>query len=417
MRTLGQRDDESRLIADMARAAEALGDRGWQAAAVLAAAMNHALLTNYERARLEELEAYAVYGELDDLGAQIACLCLLADVASQSGELDEARSRIVQARELAEAQGNPSMVARAMMSASGAVLMRNEFSQCIELCESAAYIYRSIGDREGEADAFTRAGSAAVRLLRFDDARAYDSAARAIYEAIGKRQGTAVLLINASNVAARLGDLTRACELLEDARKHFEALQDARGKVLCNVNISALRVWNRDAGAKAAAVTAVEQARELGLPVLEAAALANLGAAERSVGEASACIDHITEALAIRRDLSRPADSLNDIADLTLAYVDVGDIAAAQRCADELLAAAQSSTAGAFWPQYCFWAAARAYRAAGKKKRALELLRRARAVVDEVAAAISDLRDRDVYIKSEINREIMDASERQIWPA
>ena len=50
------------------------------------------------------------------------------------------------------------------------------------------------------------------------------------------------------------------------------------------------------------------------------AALANLGNAERSLGELEAAIEHMGAGIALRRPIQDPRDFVDDLADLALTY-------------------------------------------------------------------------------------------------
>ncbi len=66
------------------------------------------------------------------------------------------------------------------------------------------------------------------------------------------------------------------------------------------------------AEAKALASSALQIAREIAYPVFEAAALSNLGNAERALGEPGDAIAHMEAGLAIRRSIQYPRDFADD---------------------------------------------------------------------------------------------------------
>jgi tetratricopeptide (TPR) repeat protein len=168
--------------------------------------------------------------------------------------------------------------------------------------------------------------------------------------------------------------------------------------------------------AQTCARSALELAQKLQHKAFTAQALANLGAVERDMGQLDAALDHMRAGLLLQDTLSRPADQVNDLADMALTYLMKGELEHARRTADQMLAAADESTDAAFWPQALFWTGARVYRACGKKKRTSELLDRARDYAMKVGATLQDLSTREQYDRLPVNQQIFAAYDRAEWP-
>ena len=129
-----------------------------------------------------------------------------------------------------------------------------------------------------------------------------------------------------------------------------------------------MRLFCGDPGeAKVYAAEGLESARAAGHALYEAAALGNLGAAERDLGEFDAAIAHMKEGLATRRRLNRPGDYADDIAHLLAAYLAAGDIDAVRATNDELAESLATSAPAIFLPQFAYWIAARAFRELGDR--------------------------------------------------
>ena len=415
--SLGERDGEAALISRLKRRATAAGDPRWIAAASLARATRAAQVDSYESAREAASAALSSYEALGDVPGQVESLCVLAHVVANRGGLDEAKELLERARTAALAHGNAGLVGRALLSASGAALIQHNFAECIALCEEAVELYRSIGDREGEADALVRAATAYARLSRFDKTNERSTAALEIFDAIGKRQGQATVLINRSILAVRLGAFDEAAEAMSRARDTFEALHDKRGLTACDINLAAVRLWQgRPDEARSLAREALALARSLKLPAYEAAALANIGTAERNLGDFKAGIEHLEASLRLRRKVKRPADAINDLADLVIAYLRAKDIKGALRTAKLLQSHSDQWLDAALWPQYCYWSLAQAYRAAGMDKEAKAALARAGSELDAASAAIEDPAGRATFARLAFNEEIAAARERGVWP-
>jgi tetratricopeptide (TPR) repeat protein len=142
-------------------------------------------------------------------------------------------------------------------------------------------------------------------------------------------------------------------------------------------------------------------------PVFEAAALANLGNAELALGETAAAIEHMEAGLAIRRSIQEPRDFVDDLADLTLAYVSAGRNDQALATARELLSIGSASFDGAFWPQYAWWAASQGLAAGGDASEARRAAARARLELAEFAERIGDEATRSAFLRVPVNATIL----------
>jgi DNA-binding SARP family transcriptional activator/tetratricopeptide (TPR) repeat protein len=415
-RTLGDRDLESQLIDRLE--AQVRGGAGveWQARAALSRAL-YAAAVGRADARDHGLAALTLAVQREDAQAHVECLCLLATIETLAGSLDEAQRYLERARSVAEARANPALVAKALWAASGTAMMRQQFDRCAELCATCVEVSRGMGDLEGEADALARAGSALARLNSYEEAQRATAQAARLFEAIGKRQGIAMASVNMGNVATRLGALDDAEAAYVRAQRIFEELHDVRGEIVAALNLSFMHLCHGDArNAKTLAARAHELARAAKYAAFEAQALANLGAAERDAGELDAAIEHMQAGLAIAKALHRPSDLLTDLADLALAYVLKGELAAAQQIVAEITAAGDDVAESALWPQYHNWVAARVCRLAGDDERTASFLDRARGIVEKATAAMANADARERFLALPVNRDIAQAYELGQWP-
>jgi tetratricopeptide (TPR) repeat protein len=185
------------------------------------------------------------------------------------------------------------------------------------------------------------------------------------------------------------------------------------------VNASFVNLQLGDAAtAKVLATSALAAAREIGFPVFEAAALANLGNAERALGELDAAIAHMEAGIALRRPLQEPRDFVDDLADLTIAYAAAGDRDSAASTAHELLVLAEPAFEGAFWPHYAWWAISLGFAASGAADRAEEAATRAASELRTFADLIEDETTRAAFLAVPVNARIgAEAAERTARPA
>lgn len=415
-RALGERERERDLIDELARRAEAAGDAKARAEALVARAAHAALTGRHEEGKHAAIEALAIYQASGDAHGAVEARCRLIEVETAAGVLGPALEVLTDLRRASSGSGDARLLARALTSASHGALVEQRYDVCLDLAGEARDLYRRIGDREGEADATTRLAAAAARLSHFDDAlRWYDEAGK-LYAQIGKRLGVAAVLANRAIMTAQLGMLETAETSQMSAREQFLALGDMRGQAACAINISFLRLHQHDpAGAKMQARDALALAETMHHDHYRAASLANLGQAERDLGETASAIQHLAEAVAVRRRHGALSDYADDFAGLALAYVVAGDTAAAAAMADELWSALDGANIAVFMPQLAYWQAAQVYRALSDPKRAQATLRKAMDAVGLQAQAITNESLRETFLAFEPHRQIAAAAADKGW--
>ncbi|MBU1879109.1 MAG: hypothetical protein KJ734_09165, partial [Chloroflexi bacterium] len=415
---LGERSAEADRIQRLKAGADRLADPRWQAQARLAEGRYHALVSDYALAQASLEQALTLYQAAGDEAGPVACYCALADVAVQQGYFTEAQGSLAEAHRRAAAQSNQSLLVQTMRTAGGAMFARQDFSATEALGHQMLDLCRVIGDREGEADALARLAAVAARLFRVEDARSHYAAAGQLYGAIGKRQGQAAVLVNTVMLlVGRLGRYREGLALTRQAEPIFRSLGDVRGQAICALNEGMIALYLEDyVASRDASQRGLELARQMDSRVMEANALANLGAAERELGELDDAIAHMEAGLTIRRALGQPAELGTDLCDLTVAYCRRGDLAAAQAAADEMLALYAQAEASMMHPQYMLWAAAQTGHALGEEARARELVDQAHDVMRQRATAIPDPESHASFHDLPFNRQISAAHERGEWP-
>ncbi|HLE27209.1 MAG TPA: AAA family ATPase [Anaerolineales bacterium] len=417
-RTLGEREAETALIAALKARAAASGDRRWQAEALQTEAVGLALLSQFDHARVVAQQALAAHQSLDDTHGQLECVCLLAEVAARQMRLDEVQSFLAQANALSESLADLSLQARALKAAYVAAHEQNKFPIGLDVARQLLDLCQTIGDREGEADAYSYLGTASMNLFHVQESRDYFAKAEALFEALGIRQGQAAVLINSGVSAIRLGHHAEGIELCRKAEAIFEFLKEPRGQMLCALNISAAAFGLGDyALAKEVATRNLELAQAIKVPTSEAFAFANLGRAERELGEFDQAIEHMKAGLEIRRRLNETDLHCTNMSDLVIAYLRVGNLEAARQAAEEMLTLYDVCAERLREPQRPLWAAAQAYRALGDEARAAELLAQAHTSLQAKAAAIPDPESQVAFRQIPYNREMLAAHERGEWPA
>jgi predicted ATPase/DNA-binding SARP family transcriptional activator len=414
-RALGELADEARYLEYFAQRARAGKDPARQAASHRASARNLILRSHYTEATAAAQSALAIDSARNDAAGEVEALCLLSEIAVNRGDASGAEQVLDQARVRAESTADPSLIVRVAMTSAGVAIMRRDFARALTDSREAHRRYREIGDREGEAEAGTRVASALSFLLRFEEAAAAFAAAANIYRAIGNRLQLAYLLFNRTGSQMQLGLLEEARSSLMEALEIFEAFDDTRGRAASLTNLSMVRLLQQAPHeAKKIGMRALQAAHGIDNSVIEAGALANLGNAERELGELDAALKHMREAIAIRERLNGSA-TFEELGDLALAQLKAADPAALQT-ADEIMQRADSSGENTVWPHYCFWAAARVYRERGDDARAGAALARAQALVALQLGAMADERCRRAFSDLTAVRAIS-AALAGTWPS
>lgn len=405
-RSLGESEAEGRFIEEMGRLADSLGEVA--RAQTLAESATHAGLCSRPSEGLEPARmALAVYERLGDVRGQLECLYLLVDFTSNVGDINASRAYLARMRERASSLADRAVEARALSVAATAALLRQEYRECFDLTKRALALTVATNDRENEASARGRLAVTAAWLRDFETAlREFDLALNT-YESIGHKRGLAITHTNRALLLMRLGLLREALRSIERSNAYFETVQEKRTIVANQVNESFVTLQLGDArAAKALASSALVAAKEIAFPVFEAAALANLGNAERALGELDTAIEHMQAGISIRRSIQDARDFVDDLADLTLAYVSAGRGDDALATAHELRAIGGSRFEGAFWPHYVWWAMTQGFEAGGAAEDARFAVERARAELREFAAGIADKETRRGFLSLPINQRI-----------
>jgi DNA-binding SARP family transcriptional activator len=407
-RSLGTSDEESTLIEELRALAKKSGSASERADAALQQA-THLVLRSRPREGLPHARrALKLYESSGPVAKQIECLWLLVDAATNLGDFHASHRYLEILRKRAAESGDRSAQARALAVTATEALLHQRYRECYDLTHEALALNLELGDREAEAASRARIAVAAAWLGLFDEAIAEFSSALDSYASIGHRRGLATTLTNKTLLAMRLGLFDDAKDLIARSEELLAVVREGRISVANAVNLSFIHLHLDDArAAREFAARALDEAREIDFPVFEAAALANLGNAERVLGECDEAIAHMEAGITIRRQVQEPGDFADDLSDLALAYVQAGRLDEARRTADELSAIAEKPLDGAFWPQYIWWAMSQVYRAGGDHRLAQDAAGRAGAALDGFAANIGHPATRGAFLAIDVNREIL----------
>ncbi len=410
-RALGDRQMEVALIESLETRVAESGRPRWQAEAQRERATYLISLSQYDAACPVVERALAMYQSLGDAAGQVECLCLRAEIGIWQGRDQAVQTSLERAHALCQSNTNQSLLIQTLRAASAAAFTKQDFRAAFDLGTQMLDLSRRLGDLEGQADALVRLGTIETRLFQIQSARARYRQAANLYGRLGKKQGQAAVLLNTGLLAAnRLGRYTEGLEQFRQAAALFAEMNDVRGQMVSVLNIGMTAFFLGDfAEAKAAAQRGLELADQMASPVMKANALANLGAAERELGELDQAIEHMLVGLALRRSLSQPSDLGTDLCDLALAHLRAGKLEDARQAAEEMLALLASERESMLRAEYMLWVAAQICHALGEDVRARELLAQAFAELNAKAQTIPDDESRTSFLMYPFNREIIAA--------
>jgi predicted ATPase len=408
---LGERAQQAQLI-DRLKAI-APESSCWQAEGWRAEAALLVQLGQYDDAQQAVERALPLYQAECDTRGQVAGLCLAAEIATHQGRLSETQRWLSQARELAEATQDYALLIQTLRGVAAAIFVKQDFPASEAAARQLLEVARTIGDREGQADAQLRLGAVAARLKRLAEARDHNAAAMSLYTQVGKLQGQAATHMNLTVLDSELGRYLDAIDHLRAAQALFERLNDLRGQTISAVNLSRLLYFTGDATAALKwAQHSLDLTRALQSKPLEAAALGNLGVAERELGQLDRAVEHLEASIELRRELGgQVIDRCLDMADLIGAYLKADRLTDAERLTHEMLAIFAHEAEHFSQPQRVLFAAAQTYRALGDAAHAADLLAQACAIVQQQIDALPDAASQQLARLIPYNREILEACE------
>ena len=119
---------------------------------------------------------------------------------------------------------------RARLHAAASTLAQNlaDYASALPAAEQALALWRTAGDRRGEAQSLASMGWISWRLCRFADARAQSLQSLALHRALGDDSGAGQALNNLGWTALFIGDVDGAVNALEESLALRERLGDRR---------------------------------------------------------------------------------------------------------------------------------------------------------------------------------------------
>ncbi|NJP08032.1 MAG: tetratricopeptide repeat protein [Chloroflexaceae bacterium] len=219
-------------------------------------------------------------------------------------------------------------------------------------------------------------------------------------------------------LAGRSGELDQSLALSQEAYTLFEAIGDVRGMCVAASNMGVVLLCQ---GASESAATWLQQSLDsalaLDLPMQQAAALVNLGAALLQQGQVDDAQALLTRALAIRDPLEY-VDGCVNLAYLALASVRAGHHQQAdQLSAQALLALEEQQQSGVEHPQQVVFARAQILHALGREAEAQAMLQQAHQCLQRMVAALPTPQEQQHYLSAfRFNQQLLLALHQGLWP-
>ena len=404
------RENEARLIAELALAAARNGSPAWEAVALEAEIRMCRTSGDYERARVAFDRLARVAERCGDRNRYVAAYIARADVDIYQGRFDDARRSLDSLRAIVAEGPDRPMLVRALMTFARSALARQAYDEMTEYAREAYRISSEIGDREGEALALHTIANGLVYPFRVAEARATYARARELYDAIEHHVGQASLAVDEGLFHTEIGLLDRAFEHYERADAIAATIAFAWVRCVVRINKAyALRLSGDHASSAATAADALALARDLGSEQLEAAALGTLGAAESELGTFERALKHLRRGVELRRGAAKTPRLGDNLCALALALLRAGNGSAAARVSAELVALHTAHPHLAPQPTEWLGVAARIAAANGDDGRAVALRAAAAAAFHERLARIDDDATRSAFAALPFNRAVAEA--------
>ena len=361
-------------------------------------------------------EAATLYRRENQHSQHVKTLCALVDVLTVEGSVAEASDCLVEAQRIAERSSDAECVARTLRSAVTSLMWNQEFFVAHSMAERVLAVSREMGDVPGEASAHERLAVISARTFDFGEARAHYDAALSLYRTLRSPHGLAVVLLNRGIYLTRVSKFDEAGESFAEALELFSRLKDLRGQFIARLDLGMLAYFGeRFRDARTAAHEALRIARTMGNTGFEAMALANLGAAEREMGQLKLAIRHMRQGLAHYKNMQRAIDYLGDLSDLIIAYLRSGEYDLALEEATKMLTLLRESPDRPQYPQYVLWAAAWAHRKCNPEV-ARALLTEAHAEYCFLYEKHPDDAAKAAFAEMFFNRAMLRAWRDDVWP-
>jgi ATP/maltotriose-dependent transcriptional regulator MalT len=240
----------------------------------------------------------------------------------------------------ANPDASPELRARALNGLGALSHAQAAGDQAEAAFAEARDLFRSIGDRRGEANACNNLGILAWSAGDPERAATLHEAALALFRTLDDRDGIATSLNALGNVAHQRGAYARAAALHEESLTLYRTLDDRHGTAVAAISLGMAAA---ELGESTRASALYEESRalcaELGFQEGHAAAVHNLGEVARAMGEPALAADQFNQSLDLYRELDHQRGVATALRSLGVLARETGDAERAAVLAGEALVA------------------------------------------------------------------------------
>jgi CHAT domain-containing protein/Tfp pilus assembly protein PilF len=215
----------------------------------------------------------------------VAALNGLGNLARTQGKAQEASQNYQQALQVATAQGIQGGKADALNGLALLSASQQQLGKALEYANQAVAIRRSMGDRDGEA------------TILAEIATGYNAA----------------------------GDKQKALDYARQAHDAFQAVGDHRGEANALIGVGDIYASMRDRKAIDYYAQALDIARQLNFPRIQANALNKMGLVENAEGENQKALDHFNQSLPIFQRMNMADAAGLALSNIGLAWSGLGE--------------------------------------------------------------------------------------------
>jgi len=294
---------------------------------------------DYERANDWVERAQALARALDDRRSAARCFNRSGLIAWRQGNYALATGAYSAALASATADGGLQDVASEARYGLGLVYrQQSQFDAARRQFEQDLAVNQELGNRQNAARALNALG--AVSNLERDYAAAADLFQQAlrIRETIGDRAGVGTSVLSLAQALGNMGDYSRVEPLLHQALAIQEAIHNPWEEMLVLNELGILYTAVGDFGrAFAHLARALERSDAIGSAIGAAYILCNLGQAQRDAGQLDTAIGTLQRGMALAQEQGDVNLEAIYLGDLALAHLRAGDFASAAAKAEQSL--------------------------------------------------------------------------------
>lgn len=318
---------------------QALGERRWEAEAVLNLAQLEQQAGDLRAAVADYQKALALWRDLSDSRRVAAVQGSLGLALWASGDIEGARGTLEEARALWRSLEENAAETETRNNLCLLDLTIGALPAARACFEELVALYRESGQRAGEAAALTNLGAVHDQMGDPDTALEHYGQALSLWQALGNRTEEARTLNNLAVVHRTLGNWQEALRRYGEVREILPAIGDRtfKASLLNNVGF-AYSSLGEPQRARAILEEALELRRAAGDRRGEINTLSNLGVTWRELGDLERALSHHRQALAQAVALGDRRQEAQARLGLSEALLDHGDAAAALRELDPALA-------------------------------------------------------------------------------